>query len=184
MTDLFPRARGLSRGYALEPVAEFFAAARSAYEHGGSAFDIGFDEIRRIAFPMQRGGYDPVAVDRALARLESAFVERDRAAYINAYGESAWYSKVADQATALYPRLLRPAGGRFNHPEKGQVGYRVDEVDQVMDRLADFFNEKGTVTESYLRSALFRSAKGEGAYDEAQVDAFLGRAIHILLGVS
>ena len=179
MTELFPSAGRLSRGYEEEPVVQFFQEARRAYEGGASAEDISFDEIRKAAFPLVRGGFATQNVDAALSRLESAFIQRDRADYIAKHGESAWFSKIADEATVLYPRLLRPAGDRFDHPEDRGIGYDCDEVDALLDRLAAFFDDQGSLSESDLRFA-----RGENAYVEAQVDAYLGKAMYVLLAVS
>ena len=184
MTELFPSAGRLSRGYEEEPVVQFFQEARRAYEGGASAEDISFDEIRRAAFPLVRGGFDTRNVDAALSRLETAFIQRDRADYIAEHGEAAWFSKIADEATALYPRLLRPAGDRFSHPEDRWIGYDCGQVDALLDRLAAFFDDRGDLHEPDLRFALFDTARGENAYVEAQVDAFLGKAMYVLLAVS
>lgn len=182
MSDLFPTANRLTRGYDKDQVFQFFDDARNAYESGATSDQIGFDEIRRAAFPMVRGGYDTKSVDRSLSRLEGAFIQRDRANYIAKFGESAWYSKIADEATVLYPRLLRPRGDRFLHPQG--KGYAADQVDELLDRIATYFDDSGELSESDLRLALFATARGEKAYVEAQVDAFLARAMYVLLAVS
>lgn len=182
MSELFPSAGKLSRGYDKDMVFQFFGDAREAYEGGATADQISFDEIRRAAFPLVRGGYDTRSVDRSLSRLESAFIQRDRANYITRNGEAAWYAKIADDATVLYPRLLRPHGDRFSHPE-GR-GYDAQEVDQLLDGLADYFDNNSGIKESDLRFAVFKSAKGDKAYVESQVDAFLARAMYVLLAVS
>ena len=184
MTELFPSAGRFSRGYEEEPVVQFFQEARRAYEGGASAQDISFEEIRRAAFPLVRGGFKTENVDAALSRLESAFIQRDRAVYIAKHGESAWFSKIADEATVLYPRLLRPAGSRFAHPADRGIGYDCAEVDALLDRLAAFFDDQAALSESDLRFALFDTARGENAYVESQVDAFLGKAMYVLLAVS
>lgn len=184
MTELFPKTSRFRQGYAEEPVSAFFQEARDAYEQGEGSDDFSFEQIRRAAFPLQRGGFDTQAVDRALSRLEAAFIQRDRAGYIAQHGEAAWFDKVADEATALYPRLLRPHGQRFGHPEEGEKGYACKDVDEMLDRLAAFFDDRGTLTEPDLRFALFPVTRGEAAYSEPQVDAFLGRAMYVLLAVS
>lgn len=184
MSDLFPRATGLSKGYEEQAVADFFTTARQAYEGGGESESFGADEIRTAVFPLVRGGFDVRTVDGALGRLESAFIHRDRANYIATHGEPAWFEKIADEATSLYPRLLRPHGDRFRHPENGGRGYSCVQVDALLDRMAAFFDDQGQLSESDVRFALFSSAKGENAYEEAQVDFYLGKAVRILMAVS
>ena len=116
--------------------------------------------------------------------MEAAFIQRDRSAFVAANGEGAWFDKVADEATSLYPRLLRPAGERFRHPEGRGQGYSVPQVDALLDRLSAFFDDRQTLTEAQLRTVTFKVTRGQNAYDEAQVDAFIGRAIQVLVSVS
>lgn len=184
MGDLFPVRRGMSRGYDQDQVDSFFAQSREAYEGGVPAETFSSEQIRTAAFDMVRGGYAVPQVDSALNRLEVAFIQRDRSAFVSEHGENAWFDKVADDATALYPRLLRPAGDRFLHPEGNGQGYSAVEVDALLDRLAAFFDDRGEVTESEIRTSTFKVTRGEKAYNEAQVDAYLGRAIQVLMAVS
>lgn len=184
MGDLFPVSRGLVRGYDQDQVDAFFAQARSAYEGGVPADAFSSEQIRLAAFALVYGGYQIAEVDGALNRLEAAFVQRDRSAYVQDHGENAWFDKVAEDATTLYPRLLRPAGERFRHPKGREQGYSVPEVDALLDRLAAFFDDRDTITEADLRTITFRPARGEKAYEERQVDAFIGRAAQVLMAVS
>ena len=141
MTDLFPRAGFLRTGYQRSQVDEFFARARGAYERphmyeqAMSALD-----IRRAAFDLKRGGYKTSAVDDALDRLEAAFAARVREQYVRAHGQDAWMQVLAERAQVLYPRLRRPRGERFRHPDGGKKGYSAAEVDQLLDRLIGFFD--------------------------------------------
>ncbi len=182
MSELFPSANRIARGYDKDAVFQFFEDARNAYEGKLQGQELSSNEIRNASFPLVRGGYDTKVVDRSLARLEAAFIQRDRANYISRYGEAAWYSMIADEATVLYPRLLRPHGDRFAHPE-GR-GYDASQVDALMDRIADYFNDSATLSEAELRYSVFKPARGENAYVEAQVDAFLAKAMHVLMAVS
>ena len=112
MGDAFPTTGIFRRGYGKDAVDEFFIDARHAYEGGLPAEQFSAEQVRQASFPRQRNGYDTQAVDAAMSRLEAAFVQRDRADHIAVNGEGAWYEKVADRATTLYPRLLRPYGQR------------------------------------------------------------------------
>lgn len=183
-SDIFPCVSSFRLGYSPAEVGDFFEKARNAYEGGVPASEFSAEQVRLASFPLRRGGYDTKVVDAALNRLEAAFVQRDRADFIAVQGESEWYAKVADSATTLYPRLLKPAGERFPHPRKGEKGYRTDQVDALLDELSGFFDDKVKLTADNIRFALFDTAKGKKAYSEAHVDIFLGRAIDILLAVS
>ncbi|HIZ38100.1 MAG TPA: DivIVA domain-containing protein [Candidatus Ruania gallistercoris] len=180
MADLFPTVKGWGSGYDREEVEEFFDRARRAYEGGTDDLDGG--DVRTVAFELDRGGYDPAAVDAALDRLEAAFVQRRRADHIAAHGQEDWMEQVAERATTLYPRLVRPAGERFAPPERGR-GYEASAVDAVLDKLVDYFDAGKPLTAGQLRHVTFPSASRSRAYAEGPVDAFLDRAVDVLLAV-
>ena len=181
MTGMFPPAGRLRTGYDREQVEAFFTRARGAYEAGQ---DGGFDEqdVRSAAFDLVRDGYATAAVDAALDRLEAAFVQRGRTAFVAASGEQAWMDRIADRATTLYPRLLRPAGQRFRPPDSGR-GYDRAAVDALMDRLIAYFDDGGDLTSEEVRTATFPAARASRAYHEGTVDAYLDRAVEVLLAV-
>lgn len=183
MNDAFPRVGFGRKGYDPELVDEFFAEARRAYEGGVPAEQFSAEQVRLATFSLTRGGYRIDEVDAAMNRLEGAFVQRDRSDHIAVNGEAAWYERVADRATTLYPRLLRPRGQRFSHPERGR-GYDAEQVDDLLDRLADYFDDRADITADDIRHAIFQPRKGRRAYSEGPVDAYLGRAVEILLAVS
>lgn len=181
MTTAFPKVGFFRRGYHPEWVDAFFEEARSAYEGGIPQEVFSYPQVGQAAFPLKIGGYDTRAVDAALNRLESAFVQRDRMDFISVNGETGWFAHVAEQATGLYPRLLRPAGQRFSHPDGRERGYKANEVDRLLDRLTAFFDEGTPLDVKEVRLALFSSAKENDAYREDQVDAYLNRVVEILL---
>lgn len=183
MTDSFPRVSLFSHGYDPQAVDAFFEDARRAYEGGVPAEQFNAEQVRLATFRLKRRGYRIADIDAALSRLEAAFVQRDRADHIAVNGEAAWYQMVADRATTLYPRMLRPRGERFAHP-KGEVGYNAAQVDDLLDRLEAFFNDQGLVHADDVRHAVFKPARGKKAYAEGPVDAYLGRAVDILLAVN
>ena len=181
MTE-FPRVGLFSKGYDCEQVDAFFEDARRAYEGGVPPEQFSSEQVRLATFELKSRGYNIEAVDGAMNRLEAAFVNRDRADSVAAEGEAAWYDRVADRATTLYPRLQRPRGERFSHPTSGR-GYACDEVDDLLDRIAAYFDEAGELTADEIRTATFRPKRGKKAYAEGPVDAYLGRAVEILLAV-
>lgn len=184
MAAIFPAVSVFRKGYAKGAVDTFFREARSAYEGGTPGEVFSATQVRTAAFPLKRRGYETRAVDSALNRLEAAFVQRDRMDFISVNGEAEWYARVAEDATVLYPRLLRPAGEKFSHPAKREIGYRADEVDAILDRLTSYFDGGASLEVKDVRKALFSPAKGNAAYREDQVDAYLGRVIEILLSAA
>lgn len=180
-TAMFPHVGRLSKGYDPDQVDEFFARARMAYE-GPVTESMSGSDVRAVAFDLVRGGYLTGAVDGAMDRLEGAFVRRERAAVVRRSSQQEWMANVADRATTLYPRLVRPRGTRFAPPAHGR-GYAADDVDAVLDRLVAYFDKGAGLTSSELRAVTFRAARGDRAYAEGPVDAFLDRAVEVLLAV-
>ena len=52
-----------------------------------------------------------------------------------------------------------------------------------MDRIAAYFDEAAELTADEIRHVTFRPKRGKKAYAEGPVDAYLGRAVEILLAV-
>ena len=182
MTSMFRTVGRFGSGYDTEQVEEFFARARRAYEGDRSEVIDGHD-VRRAAFDLVRGGYDPKAVDAALDRLERAFTARRRADFIAANGQDAWMEHLAGRARTLYDRLRRPDGDRFARARRGEQGYAPDDVDDMCHRLVDYFDHGAPLTSEEIRHATFGAARGHRAYAEGPVDAFLDRAMEVLIGV-
>lgn len=180
MSDMFPRAGLFKPGYRCEQVERYFETAHEIYD-AGELEEMDSEGVRTVAFDVVRHGYRPDAVDSALDRLEAAFLQRRRADFVAAKGRKAWMDEVAQLATTLYPRLLRPVGERFAPAHKR--GYAKPEVDALMDRVAAYFDSEDTVTSAEVRSAVFRSARGSKAYDEESVDRYLARVVEVLLSV-
>lgn len=182
MSPLFPVAGRMSTGYHREQVDEFFARARRAYEARAEGEDLSAAEVRDAAFDLVRSGYATGAVDAALDRLEAALVQRRRETFIAAHGQQAWMDRIAERATTLYPRLVRPAGERFAPPERGS-GYDRAAVDDLMDRLIAYFDADGDLTAAEVRAITFPTARRAQAYAEGVVDAYLDRVVEVLLAV-
>lgn len=167
------------KGYDRDEVDEFFDHARAAYETGVAT--INSTDISSVSFDLVRKGYLTSEVDSALDRLEAIFVARARQEFIAANGQDAWNAALAARAQTLYPRLARPSGKRFS-PATGQ-GYAQGAVDKLCDRIVAYFDTGAPITSADIRAAQFPPARGANAYSEASVDAFLARAVEVLLGV-
>ena len=178
---MFKTVSRLRSGYVTDEVDEFFDLARSAYEGHGEPLT-GRD-VRAMAFEVVHGGYATGAVDAALDRLEAAFVARTRQEFVAAHGQQAWMDQLADGARTLYGRLTRPDGEKFAPARRGDAGYEPAEVDAVCHRLVAYFDRGETLTAQDVRSATFHRRKAAKGYAEGPVDAFLNRAVEVLLGV-
>lgn len=177
MKNLFPRVGRWHRGYHPEQVEEFFDAARKEYESDS----IDEETVRTIAFDMVVDGYQTASVDAALDRLEAAVVRRRRAHHVAEATEDSWMQQAVERATTLYPRLQRPAGARFADAQG--IGYLKEDVDTLCERLIDYFENGAGITAQQIRTATFSLARSHKAYEEAVVDAFLDRAVEVLLAV-
>lgn len=184
MSDLFPKVNSFTLGYQPREVDQFFALAREAYEKPGFATDLAAFDVRRASFDLKRGGYATAPVDAALDRLEVAFSARVRERFVREKGQDAWMQDLAGRAQTLYPRLRRPAQERFAAPKGLQGGYDRAQVDDVLDRLTAFFDQGEPVTAEEVREVTFKRKRSSAAYDERVVDAYLARAVDILLGVA
>lgn len=177
MTGLFPRVGRWHRGYHVDQVDDFFGAARESYDRG----DIDDESVRNAAFDMVVDGYQTAAVDAAIDRLEAAVVRRKRTQIVAQSSEEQWMADAVQRATTLYPRLQRPAAERFANAHG--VGYLKSDVDELCERLIDYFETGAGIRAQDVRLATFSLARGESAYDEPVVDAFLDRAVEVLLAV-
>lgn len=177
--DTFKRVGPFSHGYDVDEVNSFLEKSREAYSNEDGTIDE--NDVRSIGFTRTRRGYDTVAVDAALDRLEAAFIHLHRANVIAEEGEQAWLLRAYEAAKSLYPRLLRPRGERF--ADADGWGYRKQEVDALMGRLARYFDGEAELTSQDLRQALFPEAKNSAAYDESVVDVFIERAVTVLTSV-
>ncbi|MDR1824614.1 MAG: DivIVA domain-containing protein [Bifidobacteriaceae bacterium] len=180
MADLFRRAKGGSRGYDPVEVNEFFTRAQAVYE-GHSTERMGPDDVRTVAFAQVRGGYDEAQVDGALDRLDSAFTRKQRADFIAVNGQQAWLDMIVDRATTLYDRLGRPDGQKFAPAESGKPAYDKSQVDALLHRLAAYFNDGTPLASADVRHAVFTPVRGKRGYAMGPVDAFLDRALEVLL---
>ncbi len=183
----FPRVSRTAKGYDVDEVDEFFQIAREAYQRGKPGPNgrrLSAAEVRRVAFALQRGGYDVHEVDAALDRLEDAVAARERERLIEQGGDQALINELTRRASTLQGRLNRPAGERFSRGEKRlEMTYDVDDVDSLCDKLAHYFSDGTEMSADEVRRAVFRTRWGRRGYREPEVDAFLDRAVEIMVAV-
>jgi DivIVA domain-containing protein len=183
VSELFPRTRSSSLGYDLDEVDEFLARARTAYDERDDAgeYTLTSELVRRTAFGMQKGGYDPRAVDAALERLEDAFALRERDRAYREQGDEEWFAEARARAAEILARLERPDGERFAAAGFLRQGYHRKDVDAFAGELVQYFRSGALVTVSDVRTAVFRPKRG--GYSESQVDALLDAVVDVMLAV-
>lgn len=175
----FRVASGRQRGYHRAAVDTFLAAARQSFEN--DLDDLTAADVRAASFPLVKGGYAIADVDAALARVEDALAARRRERVVRDSGAEGWVVQAREDAQAILDHLARRPKHRFARTGVLTFGYRVDEVDHVMDRIVRYLRDGDAVSAEQLRSAAFRMQRR--GYREEQVDALLDAAIDVVLAV-
>ncbi|MBL8931769.1 MAG: DivIVA domain-containing protein [Kineosporiaceae bacterium] len=181
MTDTFPRASRLAKGYDAEQVEAFLARARAAYEDGGRGGAMTSWHIRTVGFDLVRGGYDVEAVDAALDRIEDAFARREKHRGEERAGANGWQTQLRSQEQSLRAQLARNDGQRFPRGSGLELTYDIDQVDELCRRIEDAFASGRPLSPDAVRLAVFKSRRGARGYREASVDAFLDRVVELLV---
>ncbi|EMY32549.1 hypothetical protein D477_019563 [Arthrobacter crystallopoietes BAB-32] len=184
-TAPFERVGRREHGYNVRQVDQFLAHAREHFNaHAGDNGRITSRDVREMTFEPARGGYDPRAVDSALDRLEDVFAQRERDALIDAQGEEVWLAEIGRASAVLRGRLHRAPGERFRRPSKRNApSYNIDDVDALCSELIGYLENDQPLSVDVVRRAVFREAKGEAGYEEAQVDAFLDRVVELMAAI-
>jgi DivIVA domain-containing protein len=181
VSDTFPRAGRLTKGYDVEQVETFLARARMAYEENGRGPAMTSWHVRTVGFDLVRGGYDVDAVDAALDRIEDAFARREKQRGEERNGATAWQSQLRTQEQSLRAQLARPDGERFPRGTGMELTYDADAVDDLCRRVEDSFMSGSPMPPDAVRLAVFKSRRGSRGYREASVDAFLDRVVELLV---
>jgi DivIVA domain-containing protein len=172
-------------GYNAKQVDAFLSRARTSFENPVGAPDqVASTDVRDVAFDPVKGGYDANSVDAALDRLEDAFARRERDELISRQGEEAWLRQIGKLSGILRGRLHRPDGERFRRPAKKKArSYNVQDVDALCAELIGYLEHDQPLSVDTVRRAVFRAAKGDQGYEEAQVDAFLDRVVELMAAI-
>lgn len=184
-----PRCPDRVRGYDVAQVDAFLAAVHETLggeRSGGSPAErsVCSTKVRAAVFSGARGGYRPEAVDEVLDAAEDALAVAERQQFLRTWGHAAWQEHLDGLAELLRGRLERPRSERFRHPPRARAqGYSAAHVDILCEHLAARLDGTGTLGAAEVRRAVFPPAHGERSYEEQQVDAFLDRAVQLLLAL-
>ena len=182
MSTTFPRIRKSRLGYNVDQVEDFLEEARRAYTAAADQPNVlDADNIRTMAFAMQKGGYSTTHVDGALERLEEAFASRERERVVAGEGDAAWYARARSSAQIILDRLAREAGQKFSRVGPFTSGYHPADVDAFAERMVGYFQHGKTLSVDHVRTAVFRTVKR--GYNEQQVDLLLDSVIDVMLAV-
>ncbi|MBG0739226.1 DivIVA domain-containing protein [Paeniglutamicibacter antarcticus] len=181
----FVRVGRSELGYSTRQVDVFLRRARSYYtsqDHDHKT--VTSHDVRSVSFDPAKGGYEALAVDAALDRLEDVFAQRERDQLVSSKGEEAWLLHIGRISSVLRARLHRGDGGRFRRPKgKKTRSYNVTDVDRLCHQLLDYFEAGKPMSVDVVRRAVFAPAKGSTGYEESQVDAFLDRVVELMASV-
>lgn len=170
-SDLFDRVGRLRRGYDRTQVQDFLDRAKQVWDAGGPPGSVTSWHVRTVGFDMRRDGYDVLAVDSALDRIEDAFVSREERA-----GPANW----REAEDAVLARLHREDGQRFPRGKGLGMGYRTDEVDEMCGQVREHLVLGRPLALDHVRGSVFRVGRGSRGYREAPVDAYLDRVVDIM----
>ncbi len=188
-TSRIPRCAEAERGYDVAQVDDFLAAVHAALQDAppgpGPEYGSGVvlsTQVRAAVFAGARGGYRPEAVDELLDAVEESLAAAERERCLRARGPEAWQEHLDALTRLLRNRLDRPRTQRFRRPSRPRAqGYSAAHVDVLCERLGARLEGAAPLEPAELRRAVFPPAQGERSYEEQQVDAFLDRAVQLLL---
>ena len=181
VSDTFPRANKLGKGYDVEQVEAFLTRARAAYEDSGRGPAMTSWHVRTVGFDLVRGGYEVEAVDAALDRIEDAFARREKQRGEERAGSNGWQNQLRTQEQSLRAQLARPDGQRFPRGTGLELTYDIEQVDELCERVEAAFASGRPMAPDAVRLAVFKSRRGGRGYREASVDAFLDRVVELLV---
>lgn len=183
-------------GYNVSQVDEFLKNARSLYEEDEP--NLTQSEIHKVAFDLEKNGYDVSAVDAALRRLEAAVVDKLAEWTIEHEGRAEWNSQTEKLALTLIPRAKREDKKAFHDGRFMTPSYDKKQVDTFIRSAANYINsalELGALSRTSHRHTsvtiekytldnvariIFKQRKGSAGYDEAQVDAYINRVSEVI----
>lgn len=176
----FPTVEGKARGYRSDEVDAFLSLVKRTYEGDQSLSEpITSSTIRRRGFRLVRNGYDPRYVDAALDRLEEVLFERERREFQERHGLEAWNQHIASLGKEIAQAMREDRERRFTRTSIFSSGYRISQVDAVIDQIAERLDQQLDIRVNDVRTVRFYPQRR--GYDEAQVDAYLDAVVEYLL---
>lgn len=177
MSFSFPLAQPEKPGYEKSQVDSFVAMARAQYADASQDI-LTANQLRNTEFDLVHGGYDLVAVDTAMDRLEDAFAAREIQRQKLFRGDFAVNDRLERITEIVRGRLERPKRKKFSNVGFLLRGYDRKQVDLLCAQVADHLNSGNQLHLNVVRRAIFTAKRG--GYVESQVDAFIDRVVEIL----
>lgn len=177
MSFTFPKVDSKKPGYSPEQVDLFLTRARAQFnspvDGGVSAHD-----VRNTEFDLVHGGYSPDVIDGAMDKLEDSFASREIQRQKNEKGSYALDDRLARVVELIRGRIERPKAKKFANTGLLLRGYSRKQVDSLCDHIGRHLDSQAPISIDEVRRVVFNAKRG--GYVEAQVDAFVDRAIEAL----
>lgn len=177
MSFSFPLAQPDKPGYEKSQVDSFVAMARSQYADASQEI-LTANQLRNTEFDLVHGGYDLIAVDAAMDRLEDAFASREIQRQKLFRGDFAVKDRLERISEIVRGRLDRPKRKKFSSVGYLLRGYDRKQVDQLCAQVKEHLESGTQLQLNIVRRAIFKAKRG--GYVESQVDAFIDRVVEIL----
>lgn len=158
-------------------VDAFVALARRQYTDAAQEI-LTANQLRNTEFDLVHGGYDLVAVDAAMDRLEDSFAAREIQRQKLFRGDFAVKDRLERIKEIVLGRLDRPKRKKFSSVGWLLRGYDRKQVDQLCVQIEQHLKSGSQLHLNVVRRSIFKAKRG--GYVESQVDAFIDRVIEIL----
>lgn len=177
MTAHFPHVDSKQVGYDPKTVDPVVALAREQFANPGSHV-LDASTLRTSQFALIKGGYVVEAVDAALDRLDDVFAEQEANRLLAHKGHDGARQQLAEQRVTLLGRISRGNRRSFKRQQWWLKGYSVRQVDKLLRTIGATLDGDASLAVATIRNFTF--APKWGGYNEAQVDAYLDRAVQYL----
>jgi len=177
MTANFKKVASDELGYEPEAVDRWISLARNQFADPGSHV-LDASSLRTAQFGVVKGGYQIAAVDAALDRLDDAFAAQEANRLLVRGGHQGAGERLDYLQALIAGRDARPIRAKFARTKWWLKGYSVRQVDGLVKAIALPDAEADSNLVARLREVTFSPAWG--GYSEAQVDAFIDRAVQFM----
>ena len=173
----FPTVGKNKLGYDKVEVDAFISLARDQYARPESRV-INWKTLVSTGFQLVKDGYDPIAVDKAIEKLEDTFAERELKSPVFQFPIVNKTEELIKLRTLLASRAARPSRKKFEKVGVLGLGYSRKAVDQVIELVADYLEDQVILELDDFRRMKFKVVRG--GYVESQVDAYIDRLVEYM----
>lgn len=170
----FPLVGKKKLGYDPTEVDEFLVLARDQYARPDAKL-INWKKLTSKSFSLVKNGYDPIAVDKAIDKLEDTFAQRELRAQFPMVNRT---EELVRLRNLLAGRVARPKGKRFGRTGVLGLGYSRKTVDDLVDLVGEFLEDQENLELDELRGLKFKVVRG--GYIESQVDTYIDRLVELI----